>query len=165
MLGSKQTEGQKAPGTRGAGRPTIAEVMEVDPPTVTPEATLYTAVGCFLDQDVADLVVVDAAGHVLGLLSADDVHALVGDLLRALRQEPAASRLRATPVATLMTKAISTTRKDTPLYAAAFLLAHRDVNLLPVVDADERLVGIASRIDVIDSLSHARAPQARAPRP
>jgi len=165
MLGSKQTEKQGARGARSRPHPTIAEVMDADPPTVTPETTLYVAAGLFLERDVGDLVVVDSSRHVLGLLSTDDVHALVGDLPKAMREEPTAAQLRATPVRILLSKVITTTKMDTPLYAAAFLLAHRDVNLLPVVDTDERLVGAANRIDVIESLSHASPSQARPPQP
>ena len=49
----------------------------------------------------------------------------------------------------IMTVAVTTVRPDTPVRVAAALLADRGIASMPVVDDDERLVGIVSELDLI----------------
>src|SRR5437763_6761417 len=55
----------------------------------------------------------------------------------------------------IMTKPLITVRTDTPVKDAAALLAGRGITSLPVLDEDDRVVGIVSEADLIrDRMPH-----------
>ena len=49
----------------------------------------------------------------------------------------------------IMTRSVVTTTPQTPVKDAAAVLAGRGVSLLPVVEQDDRLVGVLSEADVV----------------
>ena len=53
------------------------------------------------------------------------------------------------PITDVMTKDVVTTTIDTPILAAAQILVDRRITGLPVVDAENNLVGILSEFDVL----------------
>ncbi|HEU4792230.1 MAG TPA: CBS domain-containing protein, partial [Nitrolancea sp.] len=55
--------------------------------------------------------------------------------------------------ADLMTRDVVTVRPETTLAAAGRLMAEQRLNPLPVVDADARVVGIISRVDVLRTVA------------
>lgn len=67
----------------------VREVMNDDPVTVAPDATLETAATLLHEKNVSRLPVVDAAGKLVGILArADIVRSIIGDTPEA--PEPAA---------------------------------------------------------------------------
>lgn len=54
----------------------------------------------------------------------------------------------------LMTTDVVTVREDTPLKEAARLMAGKGISGLPVVDAEDRLVGIVTEADFVERTSH-----------
>src|SRR5690606_1649568 len=54
----------------------------------------------------------------------------------------------------LMTPEVVTVRENTPLKEAARLMAGRGISGLPVVDAENRLVGIVTEADFVERTSH-----------
>ena len=61
-------------------------------------------------------------------------------------------RAFAASVADMMTSDPVTVSPEDPIRQAAHLIAERRHNRLPVVDADGRLVGVVTRVDVLDAL-------------
>jgi CBS domain-containing protein len=57
------------------------------------------------------------------------------------------------PITDVMTKEVVTTTIDTPILAAAEILVDRRITGLPVVDAENNLVGILSEYDVLQLLT------------
>ncbi len=65
-------------------------------------------------------------------------------------------------VSALMTADVATVREDTPFHEIAGLLAARRVSAVPVVDADNRVLGVVSEADLLPKLEFADEPDAGA---
>lgn len=128
--------------------------------TVRPATLLKDAARLLVERGVSGLPVVDAAGHVLGVLSEANVvarerpaaGARFGGLLGWLTQgDPDAvrRRLRAVTVGEAMSTPAVTIGAREPAAKAAALVVEHGVNRLPVVDDEARLVGIVTRADLV----------------
>lgn len=125
--------------------------------TVSPEATLKQVAELMLEHGISGLPVVDPERRVVGVISeADIVSGEAGGTgkqgmlarARAFAAEPAGLPTPRT-VGEAMSSPAVTIRSDQPVVQAARLIAGRRVNRLPVVDDDERLVGIVTRADIV----------------
>jgi magnesium transporter len=85
---------------------------------------------------VANLYAVDGDDHLLGVVS----------LRRLLPASPGAS------VESIMTREVITTAPDTPQDEVARLVSKYSFNALPVVDGENRILGIVTVDDVVDVL-------------
>jgi CBS domain-containing protein len=118
--------------------------------TLPPEADLQTAAQVLSEHQVSGAPVIDLHGHVLGIVSEADLLGLLGlprehtfrDLLRHLLGEPLPARKTGTTVDAIMTAPAITVQPTTPIREAAQLLSARRIKRLPVVDGEQRLVGI-----------------------
>jgi CBS domain-containing protein len=106
---------------------------------------------------------------VVGMLGSADVRKIEAFLPKgAGREEYLSQRLQ---VATLMRKPAITIRPHATLLDAARLMASNAVHALPVVDEQERLLGIITTTDVMHAalepqpLARVGAPEARSPAP
>jgi CBS domain-containing protein len=151
----------------------IEEVMTRTVTTTHPEALLAEVVEKLLDKDYTALPVVDAANRVVGIISDTDLlqrgdmevsislkKAVDPELARAL-----ITRLRRSnrTVAQVMTKEPVTIAPDASLSAAARTMTQRGLKRLPVVDSEHRLLGIISRLNILNVLAAGYLPQ-EAPR-
>ena len=82
--------------------------------------------------DVRHVVVTDAQGRLAGIVSR-------GDLLRGARGAVAGN----------MTRRVYTARADAPAVRAIDLMITHNVGAVPVLDADERPVGILTESDFL----------------
>ncbi len=88
------------------------------------------------DHDYLYYFVVDKDGHLLGVVS----------LLQLIKAEPK------TEVKDIMDPNVISVRVDADQEACAKLMAHYDLTALPVVDEENRLVGVITIDDIIDVL-------------
>jgi CBS domain-containing protein len=147
----------------------VAEMMTRDVATVAPEATLADVVEKLLDKPYTALPVVDAAGRLAGIITDTDLlergdmevslslnKALDPDVARTLL-----ARLRQSTrmVSQVMTTDPTTIRPQAYLSEAARLMGKRKLKRLPVVDGDNRLVGVLSRLDILKVLAAGYLPQ------
>ncbi|HYA58391.1 MAG TPA: CBS domain-containing protein [Thermoplasmata archaeon] len=159
--------------------PTVARIMTRLVMTTSPDARVDQAARLLREWHVSGLPVIDEDGRVVGVISEKDIvrdlHKAAGvgaprgllDLL--LESSPAKgenilavcrNRLRNTRVREVMTKEVATVGPDTSLIESARLMKVNGVNRLPVVDKQERLVGIVTRADIVKDLSRT-PPRAR----
>lgn len=148
---------------------TVADIMERDAPSVTPETGAEDVVARFKAEDVPALPVVNEGGRLVGIITerdlviADeegDLHIphyieLFGGLIFLESMRNFERRLRkaaATTAADLMTTEPVTIDPDASVREAARIIAERDHNRLPVV-AHGRYLGIVTRADVLAALS------------
>lgn len=122
------------PGT--AGRLMTAKFVRI-----RPEQTVQSVLDGLRSIDpqvatVADLYAVDAADRLQGVVS----------LRRLLPADPRAT------VAALMTREVVSANPSTPQDEVARLVSKYGFNALPVVDADNRILGIVTVDDVVDVL-------------
>lgn len=82
--------------------------------------------------DVRHVIVTDPQGRLAGIVSR-------GDLLRGASG----------PVAAAMTRRVYTVRADAPAVRAIDLMITHNIGAVPVLDADERPVGILTETDFL----------------
>jgi CBS domain-containing protein len=61
-------------------------------------------------------------------------------------------------VSALMTRDVATVREETPFHEIAKVLAERHVSAVPVVDADDRVLGVVSEADLLHKVEFADSP-------
>lgn len=143
---------------------TISELMHSDTPTVGPAASLEEIVQALEASRRRRVVVVDADGRVLGIITD-------GDLLRRSQQKQHPGlwqRLRGLiaggptvdqvlpdageRAADLMSAPAITVQPATPLSAALHLMTEHAIKRLPVVDDEGKLLGLLGRASVLRGL-------------
>jgi CBS-domain-containing membrane protein len=147
---------------------TVADVMDPSVPMVSPEALLNQVVS-FLTKDPSQrVVVVDAERHVMGIISDTDLVArmspethpgileqLVSKLPFGHRSAEARTHLqkaRGKTAADLMTQPAITVRADESIGTALAMSAEKHIKRFPVVDVEEKLVGIVGRGQLLSAL-------------
>jgi CBS domain-containing protein len=148
--------------------PTVADIMERDPVTVTPEDTVESLLRTLREHEVPGVPVVNGGGRCVGIVTESDLvlvdeeedlrlplHIdLFGGTVFLGRLKPFEDRVKkaiASTVADMMTADPRTVAPDTDLHEAARLIAEHRHNRLPVVEHG-RLVGVVTRVDVLDAL-------------
>jgi CBS domain-containing protein len=131
---------------------TVVDVMTPDPVTVRADDSLLDAAGRMQGLNVRHLPVVDGERRVIGILSDRDLRSAIGYYMAADENEASAelARLR---VSQAMTRDVFTVRPQQALRQLAGTMAGMQVGALPVVDDQERLVGILSVVDVLRGLA------------
>lgn len=127
----------------------VREAMQEEVFSVRADDDLMEAVDLMSARRVRHLPVVGEGGQVVGILSDRDVRTAVGNPAEALEAWPRRARLR---VSAVMSPNVITVRVDAPLAVALRHLLGRQVGALPVVDAQNRLSGILSYLDVLRAL-------------
>lgn len=138
----------------------IRDYMKQRVISVRDEATIADAAALFRKHHIGTLPVVDAAGRLIGivrlrgllaLVMPDFVHLVhhfefVHDFGALEFRQPDPEQL-AKSVLEIMDQPVSVQADDGLVMAAAYLHEH-DLRDLPVVDKENRLVGLASHVDI-----------------
>jgi CBS domain-containing protein len=147
---------------------TVADIMERDPITVTPEDTVETLLRTLREHELPGVPVVNGGGRCVGIVTESDLvlvdeeedlrlplHIdLFGGTIFLGRLKPFEDRVKkaiASTVADMMTEEPTTVAPDTDVHEAARLIADHRHNRLPVVEHG-RLVGVVTRLDVLEAL-------------
>ena len=142
--------------------------MEVDVPTVDPDASVEDAIRLLRDHDLPGVPVVNQGGRCVGIITEDDlvIPDENGDLhlphyiqlfggivyLEPLRHfEERLRKAFASTVADMMPPDPVTVEPDAEVEEAAALIAKHKHNRLPVVEHG-RFVGVVTRLDVLQAL-------------
>ena len=133
--------------------PLVEEVMTRDPEVIHEDDRVLDAAARMQQKRIRHLPVVDGDRRVLGMLSDRDIRGTIGDLATAFERGARGSSLDALRVRDAMSSpAITTSPTETCANAARAFMYHW-ANALPVVDADNRLVGIVSYLDLLRLLA------------
>lgn len=147
---------------------TVADVMTRDPITVTPQTPLQEAIKLIAENKISGLAVVDEAGKLVGVISETDLiwqetgvepppYFMFLDSIIYL-QNPARynkeihKALGQTVGEVMSDRPISIT-PDQPLKKAAHLLHDKNIRRLPVVDEEDKVIGILTRGDIIRTMA------------
>ncbi|MCB9062178.1 MAG: CBS domain-containing protein [Halobacteriovoraceae bacterium] len=121
------------------GRIPARELMTRKPITILPKSTISYAIEVLQNHRISGLPVTTDDKKLLGLISEYDL------LLQAAKGE-------LTDLIKYRDKVL-TVQEDTPLKEILITLYSKRIRRLPVVDKNNYLVGIVSRIDVLAKLS------------
>jgi CBS domain-containing protein len=136
----------------------VKELMTTDVLTVRPSTQLKDAAQLLAEHRISGLPVVDEESRVLGVLSEGDILYKEAGALdkpgffeRLLAGPPAAFELKlaARTVGEAMSAPAVTIGPTRPVTVAANTMIDEGVNRLPVVDDQNRLVGIVTRADLV----------------
>jgi len=137
----------------------VRDVMTSPVVSVQAGTSLKDASRLLVERRISGLPVVDADGHLVGVLSEADV--LVQEVgassgrrgplarLTATRRADERAKPDARLVGDAMTAPAITTGPDRPLSAVATSMLEKGVNRLPVVDREGKLLGIVTRADMV----------------
>jgi CBS domain-containing protein len=141
----------------------VADLMTRAPEILRPKATLEEAARKILETRYGGFPVVDEEGRLLGLLQVEellprpenvpfsDVEALqlFGEWVDEGTLQEIYRRYQSTPVEAVMLKEIPRVHPEDPLGKALQVLLTTEVRHLPVVDRENRVVGILTRSDFL----------------
>ena len=122
----------------------VEQLMTTDLVTVTPDEGVETAASTILEKEAGSLVALDDDGQLSGILTCTDLTELVSD---------GAVPADAT-VDDYMTEDVTTTEPDESIQDAAVKMITRQIQHLPVVDADDEVVGMLSTTDLTAHLTY-----------
>ena len=115
----------------------ISEVMTRDVQTVTPEQTAREAASFMLSADAGSIPVTEG-DRLIGMITDRDI------AVRGVAE----GRGPDTPVSELMSDGIICAHEDDDVQAVAQRMSEEQVRRMPVVDGEDRLVGIVSLGDL-----------------
>ncbi|WP_329625220.1 CBS domain-containing protein [Streptomyces sp. NBC_01255] len=110
----------------------VGGLMTDDVVSAVPAASFREVAKMLAEHDISGVPVVDEDDHVVGVVSESDLLA---------RHELTVRKLMSTPAVTV--------HAEETVADAARLMVRRGVERLPVVDEEERLVGIVTRRDLL----------------
>ena len=125
----------------------VVDLMTTNVATVSPDTSLRGAARIMFRSQVSGLPVTDDNGLLVGIITEADFLRL--ELSRFESDNPASVE----SVADIMTRTVETIGPNTPLIEAAKVMVAREVKRLPVVDDVDQLVGIISRMDVVNAFT------------
>jgi CBS domain-containing protein len=148
---------------------TVAEIMDAEPVTVTPDASVADVVRLLKEHEVPGVPVVNEGGRCVGIITeadlviADeegDLHIphyveLMGGIvyLEPLRRfEERLRKATASTAKDMMTEDPVTIEASAQVKDAARIIAEEGHNRLPVIEHG-RFVGVVTRVDVLQALA------------
>ncbi|MFF8598004.1 CBS domain-containing protein [Streptomyces sp. NPDC015232] len=126
----------------------VGSLMTDDVVSVVPATSVGEVARLLSEHDISAVPVLDEDDRVLGIVSASDL---------AARPQPAAKYLMTAPAITV--------HAEETVGDAARLMVRRGVERLPVVDEEERLVGIVTRRDLLRAFLHPSPDTGTSPAP
>ena len=137
----------------------VSECMTQKPITFSPEMNIAQAWKLMLTHALKAIPVIDADEKVIGIVTDEDMLVRAGIQQRlsvALRlpkeareQQLAELESSTTQVQEVMSKPVITILHNETLARAVSLMVKSGLKRLPVVDDDEKLVGVLSRLDIL----------------
>jgi len=149
----------------------VHDIMSREVHRVRPDTPLAEAVELLLEKVYRTLPVVDEMGRVVGILTDGDLLKRAKLLATSAQRELGQAEIRreldkirqsGQIVGQVMTANPVTVTPETTITQAVRLMVEHDVKRLPVVDNEDKLLGIVSRVNVLRAL--AEPPVAETPR-
>jgi CBS domain-containing protein len=144
---------------------TVADIMTRDPITVTPQTPISQAIKILAEKRISGLPVLNAEGKLVGVISETDLmwqetgvtppaYIMLLDsviyLENPAKHERDLHKALGQTVGEAMTdKDIITIKPDRSVREAAQIMNDRKVHRLPVLDDQNKLIGILTRGDII----------------
>lgn len=129
----------------------VREIMSTNLTTLDQEARLLDAALLMRSSGYRHLPIVHG-GRLVGLVSDRDVQRATPSLLGKVSQEEYNRIFETTPITRIMMRDVLTVAPTTPIRDAVRLLYENKLGCLPVVEGENRLVGIITVTDLLGVL-------------
>ena len=123
----------------------VKQICNPDVDVITADETAQTAAGRMHARKVGTLVVVNERQEPIGIVTDRDL---------AVRVVAEGKDPTTTIIAEVMTRDPETVREKTPVEDALRIMRNGSFRRVPVVDYDDRLVGLLSLDDILHLLAH-----------
>jgi CBS domain-containing protein len=133
--------------------PSVASVMKDNPIFVGPDDNLVGAVLRMVQEGIRHMIVADDDRRVIGIISDRDLRLLVGDEHLANMGKD----VETLSVSWAMTPNPYIIRQDDSIFELSSYFIDERIGALPVVDDQEKLVGIVSYVDLLGYLIGSKA--------
>jgi len=120
----------------------VVDLMTTDVIAVSRETGLRDAARLMFRNRVSGLPIVDGAGELVGIITE-------ADFLKLEVERQEGTRGQGDTVGDVMSRGVVTVSPNVEIYEAAKIMAVQEVKRLPVVDEDNRLLGVISRSDIV----------------
>lgn len=141
---------------RGLGKITLGRIMTRGVVTIRPETTLQDVWALMREHRIRGVPVLDHENRLVGMVSVIDFLKLADwRMCDSITQRVKFFLWRKktpTPAQRIMSAPVITLAQDAPLTAAFLIFAEKGINHLPVMDAQGRLAGIVTRLDLLSAL-------------
>ncbi len=138
----------------------VSDVMIFDISAVFEDDTVEKVVDMMSKQYITGVPVVDKDMHVVGFITDNDIMKASIPSYFALLQSASflpdtnqfvrnMLNIKDHPVSEYMSKPPIVIREDEPLIHAADLMMRHNIKTIPVVDENNRLIGIITKIDIL----------------
>ena len=124
----------------------VSNRMTSNPVTITSKTSARKALDIMQSKRFSNIPVVDD-GVMVGIIAKEDI------INQYFCGEKGCTLMEDTLVEEVMTKHFVTVRKMDYFEKAILLLKEKDISALPVLDTDNKLVGIITRSDVFDAFA------------
>lgn len=131
----------------------LSQIMSTDLITVGPQATLDKVDEIFNTYDFHHIPVVDEAQHLLGIISKSDYFVLCDSMTlfqKEQQREQNKRFFRSLLAEDVMKKQVAKLRPDDVLTVAAGLFRENLFHAIPIVDHQQKLVGMVTTFDMIN---------------
>ena len=147
--------------------PSVKGVMRTDVVSIGPDATVKDLAHLLAEHHLGGVPVVDTDGQLVGIVTESDLVAMDTDLhfpfyiqfldsfIYLESRKKFEERLRKTVgafVKDVMTEDVRTVHPEDTVRQVASLMTEHRINRIPVVDADNKLVGIVGRHEVLTAI-------------
>jgi acetoin utilization protein AcuB len=130
----------------------IYEHMTPKPVTVTPDQTVAEAIDILQQYNIRHLPVVDDQGVLRGILSDRDLRsARPSSVAQSKERGTVEEQVNNTPIAVLMTRDCLFLVPNATLDDALLLFQSRKIGALPVVNEEEKVVGVFTTADLMNA--------------
>lgn len=138
----------------------VRDVMTTDVITVEKFDNVLAVADILASRNISGLPVVDKQRKVIGIITQADILSVVGvrkghtfkDLLRHMLGEPLLERRTGDIVGDVMTSSILTTNPLANIAEVVRIMDEKKIRRLPVIDDNNKLVGIISRADILKAV-------------
>jgi CBS domain-containing protein len=145
--------GETASPTDGASAAVLTKnVMHAHPFTALADDLVLDIAARMAENGVRHMPIVDRAGCLVGMVSDRDVRQAIGSPMRLAADAAMPEALTALTAAAIMSTDLVTVTGLVPLTDVARLFADRAIGAMPVVDDEQRLIGIVSYMDVLSQM-------------
>ncbi|WP_306520760.1 CBS domain-containing protein [Rheinheimera sp.] len=127
----------------------IADIMSKKVRVTTEDATLASLRTLFVDARFQHVPVIDSLHRLIGIVSVKDYYKVLSPIMDSASEQTTELFLQSRKVRHVMTTPVISVSQDCAVLTAAKLLLDRNISCLPVVDEQQRLIGIVSWKDIL----------------